>query len=1093
MRMDVSIKSSLHSIAMSRGSMAAILKESWKSRSDDRKWSWTFLRSEFRRQDLETLFVKYRSRISNSTFAILLLLNIFICIVIITRASLTQISYSFQTLYFPVISLTFNFIFLIFMCNDNLLNSTKTMPLVCRILIYALMLLEEYGSTYLDCKHPGIHCCPLRIGYGLYLILALYLLIPMPNKICSIIGGLLVVVFELLISLQLLQLPWSAIAIDFALFILVNVYGIAWLFLEEITQRRVFLDLRSRITSKSELQTHKEHEEQLMLSVLPQYISVEVKLVICETVKKLDGERMIQRRPFNELFVKRHKNVSILFADIVKFTQLTAKLDASQLVETLNDLFGKFDDIAQENNCMRIKILGDCYYCVSGIPQEVDNHANNCVVTGLEMINIISEIREKRSVPELNMRIGINSGNVNSGILGLTKWQYDVWSKDVIFANYLEQTGRAGHVHIAKSTKEKLQNAYEYEPNPHTDQETFFIVQQKSQEAKKSTHFSRRASTAVKARLPFLKPTSEISKLKRRNTIIDTGFKNLKDQLTPAMVNKHLDEAMESMAVSKREQWMKQSDINALFLTFKSGNLEIPFLKDKDPLFKHYLMSSFILIVALFMITYWHFYPMTKHPVFVAFTGIYLVLGTMIIIIAWFKQIYEKWKGNLIQRHNMFFLWKSFYFLSEAIKQNLILRASLCLCGFFIMILWMTALSVAAMNYKIPRMNATLHIKTLDFNYTCNLWVKNHENILDLVTKISPRHITNSFVLIMMAVSFYLKTHYLLKLSLHVLSLFIFVMLMHFKWGKVANLLWESHYIHINQQNDWWSSNRLDHVLFLIQVLILFHVSDRQVEYLSRVGYLWNHKLREEQDEMKYTDTVNKVLLCNMLPLHVAEYYLRNDFIKDRLYHEEYTNISVMFASIPNFMDSYSENEITDDGVKCLQVLNEIIGRFDKLLFETQFKQIEKIKIIGSTYMAAAGLQPGKSSITEETEPCNFEFHVVMMTHFAIALMEQVEQMNENAMQEYRMRIGIDVGPVIAGVVGANKPLYDIWGNTVNIASRLDTSGVLGRIQVTKNTAEILTKNKFNCEYRGITTLKGVQKPVETYFVCTEFDETTYL
>lgn len=75
-----------------------------------------------------------------------------------------------------------------------------------------------------------------------------------------------------------------------------------------------------------------------------------------------------QTTRFHEMHVQRHNSVSILYADIVNFTPLSEQLSASDLVKTLHELFGRFDQIAQENQCLRIKILGDCYYCVSGLP-----------------------------------------------------------------------------------------------------------------------------------------------------------------------------------------------------------------------------------------------------------------------------------------------------------------------------------------------------------------------------------------------------------------------------------------------------------------------------------------------------------------------------------------------------------------------------------------------------------------------------------------------------------------------------------------------------------------------------------------------------
>ncbi|XP_006744533.1 adenylate cyclase type 9 [Leptonychotes weddellii] len=249
-------------------------------------------------------------------------------------------------------------------------------------------------------------------------------------------------------------------------------------------------------------------------------------------------------------------------------------------------------------------------------------------------------------------------------------------------------------------------------------------------------------------------------------------------------------------------------------------------------------------------------------------------------------------------------------------------------------------------------------------------------------------------------------------------------------------------------------------VFFLLLLLVWF--LNREFEVSYRLHYhgdveadLHRTKIQNMRDQADW-------LLRNIIPYHVAE-----QLKVSQTYSKNHDSGGVIFASIVNFSEFYEENY--EGGKECYRVLNELIGDFDELLSRPGYSSIEKIKTIGATYMAASGLNGVQCQ--DGSHP---QEHLQVLFEFAKEMMRVVDDFNSNMLWfNFKLRVGFNHGPLTAGVIGTTKLLYDIWGDTVNIASRMDSTGVECRIQVSEESYRVLSKMGYDFDYRGTVNVKG--------------------
>jgi adenylate cyclase len=219
-------------------------------------------------------------------------------------------------------------------------------------------------------------------------------------------------------------------------------------------------------------------------------------------------------------------------------------------------------------------------------------------------------------------------------------------------------------------------------------------------------------------------------------------------------------------------------------------------------------------------------------------------------------------------------------------------------------------------------------------------------------------------------------------------------------------------------------------------------------------------------DRVMAEQKVAERLLLNVLPYSIAERLKgRPEVIADsftEVIADSFAEVTVLFADIVKFT-RFSEGVSAE---VLVGVLNDIFTRFDSIVDK---RGLEKIKTIGDAYMAAAGL------------PVPVADHAIRAAHMALDMIEAMDRFNEHNDYKLKIRIGISTGEVVAGVIGKRKFLYDLWGDVVNTASRMESHGVAGRIQVSESTRRRLGE-PFMLEKRGAIEVKG-KGEMHTWFL----------
>lgn len=245
------------------------------------------------------------------------------------------------------------------------------------------------------------------------------------------------------------------------------------------------------------------------------------------------------------------------------------------------------------------------------------------------------------------------------------------------------------------------------------------------------------------------------------------------------------------------------------------------------------------------------------------------------------------------------------------------------------------------------------------------------------------------------------------------------------------------------------------------EVRELEYFFERLTKDKSKLYTLLNRTSEDLEEAMRQLEIEkgrSEKLLLNILPVPIADRLKSNEDIIADIFPE----VSLMFADIVDFTPMSTQLSPSD----LVIMLNEVFSRMDEL---TEKYKLEKIKTIGDAYMVAAGLPVSRSD------------HAEAIADMALETRDMIRHFKRPTGESLNMRIGIHTGPVVAGIIGKKKFIYDLWGDTVNTASRMESYGVSDEIQATKEIYNKL-KDTYSFRKRGIIEVKG-KGSMLTYFL----------
>ncbi len=628
----------------------------------------------------------------------------------------------------------------------------------------------------------------------------------------------------------------------------------------------------------------------------------------------------------NEAIVESYAAATVLFADIVGFTSLSASMPPERLVTLLNSLFSRFDAAAVQCGVEKIKTIGDAYMAVAGVPTAAGDHAHRMADFAFELREAVRKFSAINQVA-LNVRIGMHCGPVVAGVIGTTRFHYDLWGETVKVASQLESHGIKGEIQISDAMRRALGPNY---------------------------HFEGRG-------LVELKDSASRLFILRRPLTRDDGVEGVEGGTAAANGTPQLPEAAHQGA--QPGPTIAKAPIHPLTLRFAPGEesqyRDHRFAGDMK-VYRTILLLSLATLVAVAMVS------------FVAIGRDYL--------------------GSAINWSHIGLITGVGVAALSAFYADQSFRAADLRCEGASLVISFVYGALAAFSPSFSYAGA----------------------------------IAGYFVI--------LSGFYALPMIFAIRARTMIVFTIAFLAG-----LW----ISPGAQVEFASMINL----FIASATGLYLFVAHSSERTQRSTYL---AINETTRQRARANT----LLRNIVPPKIADRLRDREDLQDAIV-QRFETATVLFADLSGFTQLARTMAAED----LVAMLNALCSQIDLAALR---HGVEKIKTIGYTYMAVAGV------------PDPTVDHVQRMADFALEVRELVHDFSAKKGIRLRAKIGMHCGPVVAGVIGTTRFHYDLWGETVNTASRLESHGVENAIQISAAVRQALG-DRYEYSDRGMIPLKGMQ------------------